>query len=71
VAAREFLKSVLKDPGEHLFQWRLTPGQGLICNNVLHRRTGFSDPPVVEGGGGKDGRLIYRARFLDRISVCQ
>ncbi len=81
VAARAFLKSVLENPGEHLFRWRLTPGQGLICNNVLHRRTGFSDPPVVEGGavegggvegeGGKDGRLIYRARFLDRVSVSE
>lgn len=80
-AARAFLESVLEDPGEHLFRWRLTPGQGLICNNVLHRRTGFSDPISiegggiegggVEGGGVEDGRLIYRARFLDRVSVRQ
>jgi len=62
LAAREFLKSVLDDPGDHLFRWRLMPGHGLICNNVLHRRTGFADSP--EDGGG---RLIYRARFLDRV----
>ncbi len=66
LAARAFLKSVLEDPGEHLFRWRLAPGQGLICNNVLHRRTGFTDASEIGGG-----RLIYRARYLDRVSVSE
>jgi hypothetical protein len=34
---------------------------GLICNNVLHTRRGFADYP------GLPPRLLYRARFHDRI----
>ena len=33
---------------------------GLVCNNVLHDRAGFVDDP-------KQPRLLYRARYLDRI----
>ena len=37
----------------------LQSGQGLICNNVLHTRSGFeTDSP----------RLLYRARYFDRIA---
>lgn len=39
----------------------LTPGQGLVCNNVLHDRSGFTDDPLSP-------RLLYRARYYDRIS---
>lgn len=41
---------------------KLTPGQGLICNNVLHNRTGFAD-------GEGAGRLLYRVRYHDRIEA--
>jgi len=34
-------------------------GQGLICNNVLHNRTGFTDSDLKK-------RLMYRARYFDR-----
>lgn len=60
------LKSILDEPGDHIVRWQLTPGQGLICNNVLHRRTGFSDPTDAE-----DGRLLYRSRFMDRVAGLQ
>jgi len=40
----------------------LAPGQGLICNNVLHNRTGFTDD--MDKG---IARLVYRARYYDRI----
>jgi hypothetical protein len=33
---------------------------GLLCNNVLHDRSAFSDDPSRP-------RLLYRARYLDRI----
>ncbi len=60
-AARDRLLSVLADE-RYVFRARLESGMGLICNNVLHDRSGFSDSP--------DGprRLIFRARYYDRIA---
>jgi hypothetical protein len=45
-----------------LLRCRLAPGEGIICNNVLHSRTGFRDDPE----SGRQ-RLVYRARYLDRV----
>ncbi|MDR2188978.1 MAG: TauD/TfdA family dioxygenase [Azonexus sp.] len=42
------------------FQHRLEAGMGLLCNNVLHDRTGFTDAPEQK-------RVIYRVRYYDRI----
>jgi alpha-ketoglutarate-dependent taurine dioxygenase len=41
---------------------RLKPGQGLICNNVLHDRGSFADEPDCT-------RLIYRIRFYGRVKA--
>ena len=41
----------------------LQPGQGLICNNVLHNRTGFEND-----ASRQQERLIYRGRYYDRLS---
>ncbi len=38
----------------------LKPGQGIICNNVLHNRSGFKDSVIQQ-------RLMYRARYYDRV----
>ena len=57
------LKKILKTPSTWHFKGRLEAGQGLLCNNVLHTRSGFSD----DGG---PGRLLYRARYFDRIEGC-
>jgi hypothetical protein len=40
---------------------KFRPGEGLICNNILHNRTGFKDS--ADG----PGRLLYRLRFHDRV----
>jgi alpha-ketoglutarate-dependent taurine dioxygenase len=45
---------------EHILTARLAPGMGLICNNVLHTRSGFSDSPDRR-------RLLYRGRYYDRL----
>jgi alpha-ketoglutarate-dependent taurine dioxygenase len=59
-----FLRHLLRDGSEpFLFRVRMQPGQGLICNNVLHTRTAFEDWP--EPGRG---RLMYRARYSNRIA---
>ena len=39
----------------------LKAGQGLICNNVLHNRSGFTD-------GDNEKRLMYRARYYDAVA---
>jgi hypothetical protein len=60
--AVSFLKSILHTPSEWHFTGKLMAGQGLICNNVLHTRSGFKD--------GDSPRLIYRARYFDRLHGC-
>ncbi len=46
-----------------ILRHRLEPGQGLICNNVLHNRTSFKNDDV-----GEQQRLIYRGRYYDRLA---
>jgi len=46
---------------EYILTARLAPGMGLVCNNVLHTRSGFSDSPDHR-------RLLYRGRYYDRLS---
>ena len=58
--ARGFLSEVLTDDNGPVFRYRLQAGEGLISNNVLHNRMAFEDDPHRR-------RLIYRARFYDRI----
>ena len=57
-----FLESILAD-NEYVIRHRMEPGQGLICNNVLHNRTAFTNDS--ESG---QSRLVYRARYYDRIA---
>jgi len=57
------LETILADDSAYVFRHRLEAGQGLLCNNVLHNRAGFSD--AVDTG---TKRLIYRARYYDRVA---
>lgn len=59
-AAVAFLAQFLASDTPYIFRLTLAPGMGLVCNNVLHDRTGFEDDP-------NSPRLLYRARFLDRV----
>ena len=45
---------------EYILTARLRPGMGIICNNILHTRSGFSDSPGHR-------RLLYRGRYYDRL----
>jgi len=60
-AARAALERVLAD-SPYVFRLRLEPGMGIVCNNVLHARTGFRDAP-------QHRRLLYRARYYDRVAA--
>lgn len=62
-AAVEFLQRLWAEGSAYIYHHRLMPGQGVICNNVLHSRTAFRDDPA---SGRK--RLMYRARYYDRIA---
>jgi alpha-ketoglutarate-dependent taurine dioxygenase len=59
-AAVEYLRNILDSGSPYVFTLRLAAGQGLVCNNVLHDRSAFTDAPG-------EGRLVYRARYLDRV----
>lgn len=57
--ARDYLTAFLNSESEYIFRHRLESAQGLLCNNVLHNRSAFEDKG--------EPRLIYRARYFDRI----
>jgi alpha-ketoglutarate-dependent taurine dioxygenase len=61
-AAVERLRQILETASPYVFTLRLAPGQGLVCNNVLHDRSAFTDVPGA-------GRLVYRARYAERIAA--
>jgi alpha-ketoglutarate-dependent taurine dioxygenase len=60
LAAVKAIEELLSGPPFGAFRLRLRPGMGLLCNNVLHTRDGFSDVPERR-------RLLYRARYHDWI----
>lgn len=59
-AALAALEEVLTDD-PLILRHKLQPGQGVICNNVLHTRTAFAN-------GDGAGRLLYRVRYHTRVS---
>ncbi len=60
-AAVTCLEKLLASDTPHIHTVKLEAGQGLLCNNVLHDRSGFTDDPLHP-------RLLFRARYLDRLS---
>lgn len=60
--AVQFLENLLAGESPYMFRHTMTAGQGLVCNNVLHNRTAFTDD--AERG---IARLVYRARYHDRV----
>ena len=55
-----YLNSLLNVNNPYVFRYSLNAGEGIICNNVLHCRTGFVDD-------AEHKRLLYRARYFDRV----
>jgi len=62
LAAVAALEKLLASDLPHIHRLRLEPGMGLLCNNVLHDRTAFDDDATAP-------RLLYRARYHDRIAA--
>ena len=61
--AADCLLGLFNGDSPYIFRHRLAAGEGIISNNVLHCRSAFSDDPA----GGRQ-RLLYRARYFDRVS---
>ncbi|MCG8652961.1 MAG: TauD/TfdA family dioxygenase [Pirellulales bacterium] len=64
-AAVDCLVQLLKGDDPLIFRHRMAPGQGLICNNVLHSRSAFTDG---SDAAARNGRLLYRMRYSTRIA---
>lgn len=58
--AAALISEILTDQ-RNVISYRLQAGEGIVCNNVLHNRTGFSDDESRP-------RLLYRARYYDRVA---
>lgn len=60
-AALQTLATVLEhDP--LIVRRRFAPGEGVVCNNVLHSRTAFANAPAADAG-----RLLLRVRSYDHL----
>jgi alpha-ketoglutarate-dependent taurine dioxygenase len=55
------LEDFLDSASTYIYRATLQPGQGLVCNNVLHDRSGFDDD-------GEHTRQLYRLRYYQRIT---
>lgn len=58
-----FLETLLSPPVTFAVRVCLKAGEGIVCNNVLHNREAFKD-----GSGAGQQRLLWRARYLDRVA---
>lgn len=61
--AAGFLLDLFSSQDDHIVRLTLQRGQGVLSNNVLHRRAGFRDSadPALK-------RVMYRARYYQRVS---
>jgi hypothetical protein len=60
-AATAALERIL-DTSPHVLRVRQEAGMGIVCNNVLHDRSAFTDSP-------QHRRLVLRARYYERIGA--
>jgi alpha-ketoglutarate-dependent taurine dioxygenase len=54
------LHDYLHTDSPYIYRGTLQPGQGLICNNILHDRSGFEEDDEHK-------RLLYRMRYYQRV----
>nr|VFJ65064.1 MAG: Taurine catabolism dioxygenase TauD, TfdA family [Candidatus Kentron sp. FM]VFJ67268.1 MAG: Taurine catabolism dioxygenase TauD, TfdA family [Candidatus Kentron sp. FM]VFK11850.1 MAG: Taurine catabolism dioxygenase TauD, TfdA family [Candidatus Kentron sp. FM] len=60
-SALAFLERLFSSDSPYIFRAVLQPGWGVLNNNVLHDRSSFVDSE-------QNPRLLYRARYYDRIA---
>lgn len=59
-AAVAALERLLSEDNPFILRGRMEAGMGLICNNILHDRSAFTD-------SSENHRLLYRARYSQRL----
>ena len=59
--ALSYLKDILNNDSPYVYRGLLEPGMGLVSNNVLHDRAGFTDD-------AEHKRHYYRARYFTRLA---
>jgi len=57
----QLLAGELRAAASWMLHLRMEAGMGLVCHNVLHERSAFTDDAAAP-------RLLYRARYLDRVT---
>lgn len=63
-AALQFIQTLWQqENSQYIVRYTLQAGEGLICNNVLHRRTAFIDSDIAS-----KKRLLYRGRYYERLA---
>ncbi|MCF6316110.1 MAG: TauD/TfdA family dioxygenase [Marinosulfonomonas sp.] len=62
-AAVDFLQSVLNSDDPYIQTIKMQDGDGLLCNNSLHNRTGFD-----ANSDNASTRLLMRVRFHNRVN---
>jgi len=61
-----FLQALWKNGSPYILRHTLQAHEGVLCNNVLHCRTAFTDSDDPQ-----KKRLLYRGRYLDRVASPQ
>ena len=59
--ATAFLQGLWEAGSSLIIKHTLQAGQGVVCNNVLHGRTGFEDDKGYK-------RLLFRGRYFDSVT---
>ncbi len=55
------LDKYLKTTTKYHFSHTMTANQGILCNNILHKRSAFTDNPT-------NPRLLLRGRYFNRLN---
>jgi len=63
-AAVKAMAELLTDENPYVWRFRLSAGEGVLCNNVLHSRSSFN-----QGNELNSQRLLYRARYYQRVTT--
>tara|TARA_B100001564_G_scaffold318379_1_gene294953 strand:- start:200 stop:1048 length:849 start_codon:yes stop_codon:yes gene_type:complete len=62
IEASDILKTIIKDSSKYHIVKRLSEGEGVITNNVIHMRTAFTNSK-------NKNRLLYRLRSKKRVCI--